>query len=108
MNTNANLPAHTIVDLSVWDRGPVFRHFIDDLRCVMSMTVDLDVSRLLNSLHKRGLSFYPAMIWMVTRVLNAHDESGTAGMIGTGWSSGSGSSPIMPISARTGKPSSSW
>ena len=74
MNTNANLPAHTIVDLSVWDRGPVFRHFIDDLRCVMSMTVDLDVSRLLNSLHKRGLSFYPAMIWMVTRVLNAHDE----------------------------------
>ena len=74
MNTNAKLPAHTVVDLDIWERGPVFRHFIDDLRCVMSMTVDLDVTRLLDSLHQRGLSFYPTMIWLVSGVLNAHSE----------------------------------
>lgn len=74
MNPNTNLPPHTIVNLDAWERGPVFRHFIDDLRCVMSMTVDLDVTRLLDSLRKRGLSFYPAMIWIVSSVLNAHAE----------------------------------
>lgn len=74
MNMNAKLPAHTIVDPDIWERGPVFRHFIDDLRCVMSMTVDLDVTRLLDNVHQQGLSLYPTMIWMVTKILNAHPE----------------------------------
>ena len=74
MNMNAKLPAHTIVDPDIWERGPVFRHFIDDLRCVMSMTVDLDVTRLLDNVHQQGLSLYSTMIWMVTKILNAHPE----------------------------------
>ena len=67
-------PPHTVVDLDAWDRGPVFRHFIDDLRCVMSLTVDVDVSRFLDRLRPGGFRFYPAMIWAVSRVLNAHAE----------------------------------
>ena len=73
MNDNL-IPTHTVVDLDAWDRGPVFRHFIDDLRCVMSLTVDLEVSRFLERLRAGGFRFYPAMIWAVSRVINAHDE----------------------------------
>ena len=73
MNDNL-IPTHTVVDLDAWDRGPVFRHFIDDLRCVMSLTVDMEVSRFLGRLRSGGFSFYPAMIWAVSRVLNAHAE----------------------------------
>ena len=36
MNDNF-CPSHTVVELDTWERGPVFRHFIDDLRCVMSL-----------------------------------------------------------------------
>ena len=88
MNDNL-IPTHTVVDLDAWDRGPVFRHFIDDLRCVMSLTVDMEVSRFLDRLRSGGFSFYPAMIWAVSRVLNAHaefrygwDKRGAAGPLG--------------------------
>ena len=36
MNDNF-CPSHTVVEPDTWERGPVFRHFIDDLRCVMSL-----------------------------------------------------------------------
>ncbi|MFR8079527.1 MAG: hypothetical protein ACLU9L_07845 [Christensenellales bacterium] len=28
-------------DMDTWDRAEIFCHFIDELRCVMSMTVEL-------------------------------------------------------------------
>ena len=61
MNDNF-CPSHTVVELDTWERGPVFRHFIDDLRCVMSLTVDLEISRFLKQLSASGFRFYPAMI----------------------------------------------
>ena len=73
MNDNF-CPSHTVVELDTWERGPVFRHFIDDLRCVMSLTVDLEISRFLKQLSASGFRFYPAMIWAVSNVLNAHAE----------------------------------
>ena len=73
MNDNF-CPSHTVVELDTWERGPVFRHFIDDLRCVMSLTVDLEISRFLKRLSASGFPFYPAMIWAVSNVLNAHAE----------------------------------
>lgn len=42
-------------DLDTWDRAEIFCHFIDELRCVMSMTVELDVTAFVNALKKRGL-----------------------------------------------------
>lgn len=40
----------------------------------MSLTVDIDVTHLLDYVHKNGLRFYPAMIWAVSKVANSHDE----------------------------------
>lgn len=65
---------YTKIDLDNWARGRVFRHFMDDLRCVMSMTVDVDVTPLLAFVRAEKLKFYPAMMWAVGRVLNAHAE----------------------------------
>ena len=56
MNDNF-CPSHTVVELDTWERGPVFRHFIDDLRCVMSLTVDLEISRFLKRLSASGFRF---------------------------------------------------
>ena len=107
MNDNF-CPSHTVVELDTWERGPVFRHFIDDLRCVMSLTVDLEISRFLKRLSASGFRFYPAMIWAVSNVLNAHAEFRYAGTIRGDWSSGTGSSPTTPTSTRTGRPLRSW
>ncbi len=65
---------YTKVDLDRWDRGQLFRSYIDHMRIVMSLTVDIDVTRLIEFSSERHLKFYPAMIWTVSKVVNAHDE----------------------------------
>lgn len=65
---------YKVIDIENWSRGKLFKHYIDDMRLVMSMTVDIDVTNLLNYVHKNGYRFYPAMIWAVSKVINLHDE----------------------------------
>ncbi len=61
-------------DMDTWDRAEIFCHFIDELRCVMSMTVELDVTAFVNALKKRGCSFYPSMLWVVSAAVNQREE----------------------------------
>lgn len=62
------------IDLNTWDRGKLFTFYIEKMRIVMSLTVDIDVTTLVGFAKKNGLNFYPAMIWAVSKVVNAHDE----------------------------------
>ena len=62
------------IDLNTWDRGKLFTFYIEKMRVVMSLTVDMDVTPLVGFAKKNGLKFYPAMIWVVSKVVNAHDE----------------------------------
>jgi len=65
---------YTKVNFNEWDRGELFRHYIDNMRIVMSLTVDIDVTKLLAYCKGRQLKFYPSMIWIVSKAVNAHDE----------------------------------
>ena len=65
---------YTIVDIENWSRASLFNFYIGKLRVVMSLTVDIDVTNLLDYVHKNGLKFYPAMIWAVSKIANSHDE----------------------------------
>ena len=62
------------IDLNTWDRGKLFTFYIEKMRVVMSLTVDMDVTPLVGFAKENGLKFYPAMIWVVSKVVNAHDE----------------------------------
>ena len=65
---------YTIVDFSAWPRGDLFRFYMDHMRVVMSLTADVNVAPLVRFVKKNGMKFYPAMIWAVSRVVNAHEE----------------------------------
>lgn len=65
---------YTKIDLEKWNRGSLFRFYIEKMRIVMSLTVDIDVAPLCAYAKRKGLKFYPAMIWVVSKVINAHDE----------------------------------
>lgn len=65
---------YKIIDLNTWNRGTLFKFYIDKMRMVMSLTVDIDVKPLAEFITKSGLKFYPAMIWAVSKVVNSHDE----------------------------------
>lgn len=62
------------IDFSTWPRSNLFRFYMDHMRVVMSLTVDMDVMPLVRFVRQRSMKFYPAMIWVVTRVINSHEE----------------------------------
>lgn len=53
----------TELNMETWERGTIFQHFINNLRCVMNMTVEIDVTDFLRAIDKKGYKFYPAMMW---------------------------------------------
>lgn len=65
---------YTKVDIDKWSRGSLFQFYIEKMRIVMSLTVDINVMPLITYTKKNGLKFYPAMIWVVSKVINSHDE----------------------------------
>lgn len=65
---------YTKVDIDEWSRGTLFQFYIEKMRIVMSLTVDINVAPLITYTKKNGLKFYPAMIWVVSKVINSHDE----------------------------------
>ena len=65
---------YEIVNLETWERGNLFRFFIENMRNVMSMTVDIDVTALIEFVHAHGLKFYPTMMWVVSKAINQREE----------------------------------
>lgn len=65
---------YTKVDIDEWSRGSLFQFYIEKMRIVMSLTVDINVALLITYTKKNDLKFYPAMIWVVSKVINSHDE----------------------------------
>lgn len=45
---------YEIVNLETWERGKLFRFYIENLRNFMSMTVDIDVTALIEFVHAHG------------------------------------------------------
>ena len=65
---------YTKINLDNWRRGALFNYYIDQMRIVLSLTVDINVQPLLAYTRQHGLKFFPCMLWVVSRVINAHDE----------------------------------
>lgn len=68
----------TPFDPQHWPRREVFHYFSALAPTGYSLTVRLDVTALRRTLRARGLRFYPAYLWAVTRCLSAHPEFTTA------------------------------
>lgn len=63
-----------LIDLETWPRREHFQHYLERVPCGYSMTVDLDLTRLLPRLKERGLRLYPTLIWALSQVVNRHPE----------------------------------
>lgn len=65
---------YTLVNLNEWSRGRLFKFYIDKMRIVMSLTADVNVTNLRAYSKKNNLNFYPLMLWVVSKIINSHDE----------------------------------
>ena len=64
----------TPIDLQNWPRGQMFYYFSQMAPTSYSLTVDLDVTALLEILRAKGQKFFPAYLWLVTKCLNQQQE----------------------------------
>lgn len=65
---------YTLVNLNEWSRGSLSKFYIDKMRIVMSLTADVNVTNLKAYSKKKNLNFYPLMLWVVSKIINSHDE----------------------------------
>ncbi|WP_080848988.1 type A chloramphenicol O-acetyltransferase [Cytobacillus gottheilii] len=62
-----------LIEKEKWDRLPYFEHYLNQ-KCTFSITANIDITTLLEQLRNKGIKLYPAFIYMVTRIVNAHKE----------------------------------
>ena len=52
------------IALDTWERREFYEHFINEVVCSYSVTVNVDITPL------KGCQLYPAMIWLLTKTVN--------------------------------------
>lgn len=65
---------YRLIDIKSWQRYEHFRHFLDEAPCSISLCDDVDVTELKQTCHNIGHSFYIAMLYAVSYVINSHEE----------------------------------
>ena len=60
------------IDLETWERREFYEHFIKEVVCTFSITVNVDITAL------KGATLYPAMIWLLTKTVNEMPEFRTS------------------------------
>ncbi|TKV62179.1 chloramphenicol acetyltransferase CAT [Nakamurella flava] len=68
------MPGHRPVVLDTWPRRPHFEHYLRQVPCTFSLTVELDVTDFAAALADSPLKTYPAQIWALATVVNRHEE----------------------------------
>lgn len=62
------------INIDTWPRKEYFEHYYSAVPCTYSMTVKLDITKIIDT-HKK---LYPTMIYYITTVVNRHCEFRTA------------------------------
>jgi chloramphenicol O-acetyltransferase type A len=66
------------IDVSQWKRREYFEHYLNQVPCTYSMTLNLDLTELLKELKKRDIKLYPTMIYLLSMIVNRYEEFRTA------------------------------
>ncbi|MDO4493176.1 MAG: chloramphenicol acetyltransferase [Clostridia bacterium] len=97
----------TPVDQAAWPRAQMYYYFSQMAPTGYSMTVDVDVTHLYEAVHRMGVKFFPAYLWLVTKAIAAVPELRTAvkdGAVGY-WDV---LTPLYPVMHEDGNISLMW
>ena len=67
-------PTFTPIDTATWKRGQTFWYFSKMAPTGYSLTIDMDVTHMKAVLKKNGFKFFPAYLWLVTKLLSQQEE----------------------------------
>ncbi len=63
-----------IIDQSNWNRQNTYNRFYHDLPCTYSITVNIDISSLYNTVKCHKLKLFPTILYGLSNVVNSHRE----------------------------------
>lgn len=63
-----------LIDIEKWNRKVYFKHYLNTVRCTYSMTVNIEITELLQEIKYRNIKLYPTLIYMIASVVNKHIE----------------------------------
>lgn len=62
------------IDIEKWDRKENYTWFTTKSRCKINMTMNVDVTKLIEIIKKNKLRYYPTFTYITSKVLNSNDE----------------------------------
>ncbi|MDD4160015.1 MAG: type A chloramphenicol O-acetyltransferase [Synergistaceae bacterium] len=63
-----------LVDIENWERKEHYDHYMHQVRCTYSMTVNVDITGLRCAIKKANKKIYPVLIYMLASVVNQYRE----------------------------------
>ena len=63
-----------ILNFENYERKEHFLHYLNNVSCSYSISVNLDITSLLAELKKRNIHFYPVILFAITTIANKHSE----------------------------------
>lgn len=63
-----------IIDKVAWQRKEYFEHYHSNVPCTYSITVEIDITKILSQLKDKKLKLYPFMIYGISHIVNRHQE----------------------------------
>lgn len=62
------------IDYEKWDRKEIFEHFYHVAKSTYSITVKINVTKVLQFVEKSNMKFYSVMTWIVSKAINEHKQ----------------------------------
>ncbi|NGX30970.1 MAG: Chloramphenicol acetyltransferase [Chlamydiae bacterium] len=67
-----------LIEVNSWSRKEYFKYYLNTVPCTYSMTVNLEITSLLETIKKKNIKLYPTMVYLLATIVNKHKEFRTA------------------------------
>lgn len=62
------------IDINNWSRKESYPHYFNDVPCTYSMTVNLDITTLVEFIKAKDYKFFPVILYAISQIVNKHKE----------------------------------
>ena len=62
------------IDLQTWSRKESYAHYLNDVPCTYSMTVNLDITKFIKEIKENKLKIFPTILYGISHIVNNHKE----------------------------------
>jgi chloramphenicol O-acetyltransferase type A len=62
------------IDIENWSRKEWFEHYLNEVRCTYSITINIDITRLQIVRKEEKIKLYPVLIYLLSVVVNKYEE----------------------------------